>query len=118
MIDTLLRPVREVVRNIQTSFRNLLQIFRALLAHWHLFRLLHFQIPNIFNRMPQFFQVNLQPRPAQRRRSHIYTTPALSQVHGHTDNPHFLRHKNTRLSEFSIRMNDQKLKAAISSSYP
>src|SRR5262245_52610204 len=79
-------------RNVLAGFCNLLQILRALFADRHFFWLLHFQVADVLDGVPKLPDRRLQSRTAQRRGTHVDTAAALAQVHGHTNDSHFLRH--------------------------
>ena len=78
--------------HIDTGFRDFLQIFCALFADRHFFRLLHFEIADVFDGVAEFFDGGLQACTAESRRAHVHAAAALAEVHGNADDSHFLRH--------------------------
>jgi len=77
---------------ILAGLRDFLQILGALFADLHFFRLLHFEVADIFHVRAKLLDPRLQSSAAQGGRAHVHAAAALAQVHRHTNDANFLRH--------------------------
>src|SRR5215471_13567419 len=78
--------------NVETGFRDLLQVFCTLLANRHFLRLLHFKVADVFYRVAKLFDGRLQTGAPQSGGPHVHAAAGLAEVHGHTNDANFLWH--------------------------